>query len=253
MDEVEERLHTAQSLLADGRLTEAESLIDDLLTKHPESGAAWCLKGDLRRRQKDHAGCARALEEGSRYHELTAEQQLHLAEAYAELGRKDLAVWLMRDVPQKPDSNDCVVLKTAAALGRLGESSAALELCLVIRERSPDRAEPAFGVAYYMNRIGKPADEVLPHLRDAHELDSKSTMYRVSYALCLHCLGRSKQAYELIADLDLRKVEWPHCLTRLMEIFAASGDQSRYLDCQARLRQLGDPTMCTQRGDPELQ
>jgi tetratricopeptide (TPR) repeat protein len=240
MDDVEAGLERVRRLIHDGELTDAETAADALLASHPEHGGLWCAKGECRRRLGDHAGCVQALEAASVRMELPAESQLRLAECYAGVGRNDVAVWLLRDVPNKHDCTSCLALRTAAALGRLGECDAALELCLEVRERFPDRGEAAFGVAYYMNRMGKAAEEVAPFLQAAHELDPDNTMYRVSLSLCLACLGRTHEAYGLVKDVDLRSVEWPHCLTRLMEIFASAGDQSRYLDCQARMRQLGD-------------
>jgi thioredoxin-like negative regulator of GroEL len=247
-------LADARAFLADGDLGRAEAAADAVLAVHPEYGPGWCLKGEIRRRLSDAEGCIQALEAASLQMELPAEMQLHLAECYASAGRSDLAKWLMRDVPAKADATDCIVLKTACALGRLGASDEALDLCRDVFERSPDRHEAAFGVAYYMNRVGKESSDVLPYLRAAYDLDPRNTMYRVSLALCLNSLGRTEAAYAVVADLDLARVEWPHCLTRLMEIFAGAGDQSRYLDCQARLRQLGDPNAGGKcGGDPERQ
>jgi thioredoxin-like negative regulator of GroEL len=254
MDEAEARLAQAHSLLEAGQLSDAESIVDDLLKSSEENGPAWTLKGEIRRRLADHQGCVDALEAASLHMELSAEAQLQLAECYAQVGRADLAKWLLRDVPAKTDSTDCLVLKTAAALGRLGESGIALDHCLLVYRRSPDRHEAAFGVAYYMNRIGKEAEEVVPFLRAAYELAPDNAMYRVSLALCLDRLHQTEEAYRLVADLDLHRVVWPHCLTRLLEIFASAGDQSRYLDCQARLLHLGDPKADrAANGDPERQ
>jgi len=254
MDEAEALLIRAHSLLDREQLTEAETLVDGLLKSFPDHGPAWAVKGDIRRRRSDHQGCVEALEAASLRMELSAETQLQLAECYAEVGRSDLAKWLLRDIPAKPDCSDCIVMKTAAALGRLGESSLALDLCLLVHRRSPDRHEAAFGVAYYMNRMGKDAAEVVPYLRAAYERSPNDVMYRVSYALCLDRLRRTDEAYRLVANLDLHLVKWPHCLTRLMEIFARAGDQSRYLDCQARIMHLSDPELdLGKSGDPELQ
>jgi len=249
-----ESLHAqAQALLDEGQLPAAESAVDSLLSAHPEFGPAWCLKGEIRRRLEDAKGCIEALEAASVRMELPAEIQLRLAECYAAAGRSDLARWLMRDVPAKPDATDCIVLKTACALGRMGDNDQALELCRHVYDRAPDRHEAAFGIAYYMHRTGKEAAEVLPYLQTAHELDPKNTMYRVSLALCLNRLGRCDEAYRMASNVDVSRVEWPHCLTRLLEIYAGAGDQSRYLDCQARLRQLGDSTAGDKCGDPERQ
>jgi thioredoxin-like negative regulator of GroEL len=254
MDQAETLLNRAQSLLDSDQLTEAESVIDDLLKNFPDHGPAWAVKGDIRHRRADHQGCVDALEAASLRMELSAENQLQLAECYAKVGRCDLAKWLLRDIPAKPDSTDCIIMKTAASLGRLGESALSLDLCLLVHRRSPHRHEAAFGVAYYMNRIGKEASEVVPYLRAAYELAPDNVMYRVSLALCLDRLQRTEEAYRIVADLDLHRVEWPHCLTRLMEIFASAGDQSRYLDCQARMMHLGDPKADMGRnGDPERQ
>jgi predicted Zn-dependent protease len=254
MDEAEALLHQAQSFLDADQLADAETLLDDLLESFPDFGPAWAMKGEIRHRRSDHQGCVEALEAASLRMELSAESQLQLAECYAKVGRCDLAKWLLRDIPANPECTDGLVLKTAAALGRIGESALALEQCLLVHERSPHRHEAAFGVAYYMNRIGREASEVVPYLRSAYELAPDNVMYRVSLALCLACLHRTDEAYQIVADLDLRRVEWPHCLTRLMEIFASAGDQSRYLDCQARMMHLGDPKAEHGRnGDPERQ
>lgn len=240
MDDVEPRLEEVRRLADDGKLDQAHRLARSIVDEFPDHAGCWLLSGELAKKLGKHQECIESLEAASVLTDLPAEMQLALAECYAATGRYELAVWLMRDVPSKPDSTDCVVLKTAAALGRLGESAAALEHCLLVRDHSPDRSEAAFGVAYYMNRVGKEADEVLPHLRAAHDIDQNNTMYRVSLALCLDSLHRTNEAYKLVENLDLRSVEWPHCLTRLMEIFASASDQSRYLDCQARLQQLGE-------------
>ena len=254
MDDAETLLIRAQTLLESDQLTKAEAVVDDLLQSFPDHGPAWAFKGDLCHRRSDHQGCLDALEAASLRMELSADTQLQLAECYAKVGRCDLAKWLLRDVPAKPDCTDGNVMKTAAALGRLGESALALDLCLLVHRRSPHRHEAAFGVAYYMNRIGKEASEVVPYLRAAYELAPDNVMYRVSLALCLDRLQRTEEAYRVVADLDLHRVEWPHCLMRLMEIFASAGDQSRYLDCQARMMHLGDPKAETGRnGDPERQ
>src|SRR5215203_3978877 len=106
MDDVEALLIRTQTLIDDDQLSEAEAVVDDLLRSFPDHGPAWAIKGAICHRRSDHQGCVEALEAASLRMELSADTQLLLAECYAKVGRCDLAKWLLRDIPAKPDCTD---------------------------------------------------------------------------------------------------------------------------------------------------
>jgi tetratricopeptide (TPR) repeat protein len=179
------------------------------------------------------------LEQASRVEPLSIDGNICLADSYSETDRRELAVWLYRDLAMSEEASPDQWAEVACGLGRTGDFVSALGLCQKLCQRFPqNNAKAAFGVAYYMNRLSRPAEEILPYLKQAVAAEPHNAMFRLGLAFCLDQMGRTHEAFAHVKDVPMSEIHWPHCMPRLMQIFLSVNDQACYIACQARLRQL---------------
>ncbi len=145
------------------------------------------------------------------------------AECLARSARPDEAGAVFRQLLVEGICPDDLLPTVAAGLGQLGEYGAALGACLELLRRSPDFAEAHFGVAFYVRRLGRPVEAILPVVARAHELAPDIPLYRITLATLLDHLGRRDEAREILGDLDLDAVSCRGCVRRMSTIFHQPG------------------------------
>ena len=67
-------------------------------------------------------------------------------------------------------------------------------------------------MAFYLRRLGRPAEAVLPVVARAHELAPDAPLYRITLATLLDHVGRRDEAREILRDLDLDDDSCRGCL-----------------------------------------
>ena len=234
MDQHQDLWNRCIELAGAGRLADAEEQVARLLRENPEDGHAWQSAGLLRHRMGDSEGGRDALETAGLLIPLSPMARLALAECLARTGHSELAGNLYRDLATDGGCPDALLPAVAAGLGQIGEYGAALGACIELVRRSPGLAEAHFGVAFYLRRLGRPVDVVLPVVARAHELAPDVPLYRISLATLLDHVGRRDEAREILRDLDLDAVSCRGCLRRMSTIFREGGEAHRGEACRPR-------------------
>lgn len=241
MSRIEDETERLVSQVETGDPSAAERAVRDALADDPDRAPLRELLGRALFRQGKHEEAIVELEAASSFGALDCSGEAALAHSYGRTGRSELAAWVFRDLRQRAEVPNELLADGAAMLGEVGETQEAFEVCAELRRRNPECHRAAFGMAYYMNRQARPAEEILPLLEFAHAKSSDCVMYRLGLAFCLDRLGRSHAAWEILRGLELDQVHWPHCLSRIMEIASTVGDRAQLLACQGRLRELVGP------------
>ncbi len=236
-------MHSHQEILAQcfelaglGRLAEAEDLLDRAVLEFPDDGRLWQSVGLFRHRAGDFAGACRSLETAGLLVPLDPSARCALAECFARTGHAGLAGDLYRDLLNDRRCPDELLPQVAAGLGYLGMYGDALATCLELTRRAPEMAEAHFGVAFYLRRLGRPPEAILPVVARAHELAPDVPLYRISLATLLDHAGRREEARDLIRDLDLDSVSCRGCLRRMTTIFLGAGQDQRVEGCQPQAK-----------------
>jgi Flp pilus assembly protein TadD len=227
MNEYRDILNRCFDLKRLGRLAEAQELLDQAVLESPDDGRLWRSIGMFRHQAGDFAGACRSLETAGLLVPLDPKARRALAECFARTGHASLAVDLYRDLASDRRCPDELLPEVAAGLGYLGMYGAALAICHELIRRSPEMAEAHFGVAFYLRRLGRPPEAILPVVARAYELAPEVPLYRISLATLLDHSGRRDEARELIRDLDLDQVSCRGCLRRMTTIFLAAGQDRR--------------------------
>ncbi|WP_435006878.1 tetratricopeptide repeat protein [Tundrisphaera lichenicola] len=221
-------------LAKSGRVIEAEELIESALRADPDDGELWRVAGFFRHRVGNFEGARDAFETAGLLVPLDHPSRRVLAECFARTGFDELASDGYRCLALDPTCPSDLLPSVAAGLGQLGEFGPALGACLELVRREPGLPEAHFGVAYYLRRLGRAPEVVLPIVARAYELAPEVPLYRVSLATLLDHVGRREEACELIRDLDLESISCRGCLRRMATIFQAGGDADRGGICQSR-------------------
>ncbi len=223
-----------------GRFAEAADYARDRLRELPDDGNLMQVYGTACCRLGNHAEAREALERASALVPLHPLARCALADAYARAGPEDLAALLYEFLGEREESS-AMWPATAARLGALGRYESALEVCRRIVEREPNH-QALFGVAYYLERLGAPPEEIIPHLAMAMDLAPHLLGYRVSLALAWVRAGSPEMARDLLAVVPLDDVCCQHGLRRALEVFRQVGDWERFRTCLRRLSERGRPS-----------
>lgn len=220
MPEHREFLDRCAELSRAGRRGEAETLAEDWTRERPDDGAAWVTLGLLRYQRRALFGAAGALETAGTLIPLDPPARLALADCFARTGQPGLARLVYVELASDDRVPDRLLPPVAAGLGQLGEFGLALGVCLELTRRAPHLPEAHFGVAFYLRKLGRSPESVLPIVARAHDLAPGVPLYRVSLATLLDHVGRRDEARELLRGLDLDAVSCRRCIQRMTTIFA---------------------------------
>jgi len=231
-------LNRCFELAGAGQLDEAGDLAEQALAVEEDNGSLWRFVGLMRHRAGDFVGARDALETAQALIPFEPTTCCILAESLARTGHPVPALAVYQALAADEGCPEKLLPAIAAGLGYLGEYAEALEVCLKLIHRLPDHAEAHFGAAFYLRRLGRPAESALPYVTRAHELAPEVELYRISLATLLDHSGRRDEAYELLRDIDLDGVSCRCCLRRMTTIFLAVGDSNRGETCR---RKVDDP------------
>ena len=235
-------LDEAFRLFQNQDIPSASQRVNAVLEQIPEHAPALQLKGLILKHLGKFEEAITAFETASRSDVLPCGVQRAFARCYAQTGKRDVAIWMVRDLAKQEDCKKETLAELACDLGEFGDSSGALEICQGLLAKHPNCPKAAFGVAYYMNRLNYPAEEILPMLEQAYRASPTTVSFAVGYAFCLDRLGRPYEAQGILGAISPADIFWPHCLNRMMEIFLTTNDRPRYLACHNRLVELVEQT-----------
>ncbi|AMV40551.1 tetratricopeptide repeat protein [Planctomyces sp. SH-PL62] len=220
-----------------GEMDEAGDLAEQALAREGENGLLWRFVGLLRHRAGDFSGARDALETAQALVPFDPSTSCILAETLARTGHPGPALAVYQALAEDDRCPERLMPAIAAGLGYLGEYGPALDVCLELIRRLPEHAEAHFGAAFYVRRLGRPAEAALPFVARACELAPDVALYRISLATLLDHAGRREEAYDLLRGIDLDGVSCRCCLRRMTTIFLAAGDSARGAVCR---RKVGD-------------
>ena len=219
MDRPRDVLGRCLELFHQGLIAEADRLAGEGLESSPDDGDLWQMHGLLRQCLGDFTGACSSLETASLLVPLSPSARCALADCYARTGQAALARDLYRHLTGDDRIPSELLAAVASGLGGLGDDEAALGACRDLVRRDPTRHEAHFGVAYYLHRLGHPAEAALPAVALAHELAPGVPLYRVVLASLLAQAGEHEEAYDLLHGVDPRSVGCRCCLHRMMSVF----------------------------------
>lgn len=219
-----------------GQSARAGDLARAALADDPEDGTLWQLDGLVRRDGGDFAGALASLETASLLVPLSPAARCGLAECYARLGRPELAGGLYRHLATDPTTPTGLLPAVASGLGSIRDDEAALAVCRTLSRREPGHHQALFATAFYMKRLGYPAEVIVPVVAAAHELAPAFAPYRVLLASLLAALGRADEAYDVSREVSPDSTRCACCLAKMMTIFRAAGDDARADACRERAR-----------------
>jgi tetratricopeptide (TPR) repeat protein len=234
------------TLLKQGQFPEADRLARQGVQEFPESGGLWQVHGLLRQSAGDIDGACFALETASLLVPLTSAAQCALADCHAKAGRRDLARQLYQALARSQRCPTDLLPAVASGLGTVGDPETALEVCRELARREPTSHEALFGMVYYMRRLGRPLDAVLPIMIRAHELAPDSPVYRIVLASLLAQDGRRDEAYDLLRNVRPDAVHCSCCARRVVALFQQVGDVERAEAFRTRF----DPANKPRLGEP---
>ena len=234
-------LRTAISQYNARNYDRALALVDAALSRQPEHGRLWELRGLIQHGRGEPQAALDALETASALVPLRPASQAVLAACYAAIGRRELARDVYCQVAALPYAGSGLLLEIAAALNDLGTAALAVRVCREASQRDPDAAEPYYDLSYYLGRCGAPLELVESLARRAIGLAPERVSYRVGLASLLYRARRADDAYQVVGRLtarQIREIGCRCCLERVIEVYEAGGDALRARLGRQRLKQL---------------
>ena len=224
-----------------GKLAAAADYLDNVLQHSPQDAEALELKGVIHRATGRFEVAVVSLETAQSIRPLSCTARLALADCYSICGRAESARSIYQDLSQLPDLPYSLLSDVAAGAARVGDYGVALEVCQTALERDPGSDQALYGVVFYMSKAGLPAVEILPLARQLMEQAPSVFLYRVAVVTLLESLDDLVAGYLVIADAtpaELKSLECPCCVQRLMELYGEFGDPMRAEMCRLQLADL---------------
>ncbi len=126
---------------------------------------------------------------------------LVLVHSSAALGHRKVALEQMRDFLSSEQSSRKDLATIARSFGELSEYRLALEVCFHLAKAYPNAASAWYGIGFYQDKLGLPAEATNDAFRKAILL-SDCLCTRLRYAKNLSELGRSAEAYTIVRHID---------------------------------------------------
>jgi len=239
---IDKLVRKCQKLLREGHFQDAVQHLDQALNSLPHMGQLWQLKGTALYAVEQYERAQQALETATLLGPLSFEAQLTLADCYLRAESFPAADCIYEHLAANANRLPARLLPLLAArLGVRGKFPQALHVCRRAAELQPDCDQAAFGLAYYMTKVGCPPRRILPVIRKAFELSPDCLAYRLALAHIMHRCGDARGAYRLVRKLemdDIAHVTCRCCVRRLMQIYALAEDYRRCDWCRARMQVL---------------
>jgi tetratricopeptide (TPR) repeat protein len=234
-------LHQAEASFRCGRLRDAFVTIQPYLEDQPDCGRGWELLGLIRHNWRQWEAALAALEEASIRIPLSAAAECALGDCYLAVDRQAWSRPLYRNVVQRKLTTVSALLSAASGLDALNEPQTAIVACRRAITLDPEVAQPYFDLSYYLRRCGASTRTIEAAAQRAISLEPDNLKFRLGLAGYLHSLERSSEAMVLLAPLtmdQIRSVYCHGCLGRLLELFAAVGDDERAECCRQQQESL---------------
>jgi len=226
-------------LCATGRGEHALELATETLRHQPEDGHLLALRGLAFRTIGRLADAQEDLESAACLIPLPPAAACALGECYLSQSKVELAKLVFRHLASRADLPFELLAPLARGLGRLKEFELALTVCRQAAARAPDADEPLFAMAYFMRRLARPSEVILPVMQQALRLAPDSQTYRLALASLCAEMRDLETARQVLARIAIESVSCVSCLNRMHDIFTRAGDIVRRDQCAERVRSLG--------------
>ena len=230
-------LQAAYVSFAGGLLHDAFHALQRHLTQQPDCGRGWELLGLVYHAWQQWGPGLAALEEASVRVPMSPVGDCALADCYLAVGKQNWARDLYRQLIQRKQVPLSALLGAASGLDVLSESRLAALACRRAIKLDPSAARPHFDLSYYLTRCGSSISRIEASARRAIELAPGNMAYRVGLAGFLHSQNRPGDAVQLLQEFSVEYVQLMRCrccLTRLIGLFEAVGDEERASWCRLR-------------------
>jgi predicted Zn-dependent protease len=233
MNATEKTFQEAETLLRDGQFTLALERAHLGLRHCPDNSLLWQLHGIALCNLGEFREARRSLETATTLGPLRAQGRCCLADCYAKLGSSELARWMYRRLAADRAVGANLLPAIASGAGAVGDYRCALRVCRRLVRLNPEHHQGLFGVAFYLERLGAPATEVVNWVDQAFRLKPRSMTYRLSLATVFCELRRWDEASELLDALPIESA-CPGALRRMSALYARIGAVGRAQACRKR-------------------
>jgi hypothetical protein len=230
----------ACAMLASGNTCRAIAALVNAVEQEPDEGRLGALLGVAQWSVGAVTDSIASLETALTLIPLEVEGRLALALGYEVIQKRELAADLCVGIAEEDNLPYRVLEPLSRALGRADKPELALDVCREAVRRRLGDAGPLRGVAFYMARLGKDDDEVLPVLFRAFHLEPDDFDTRLSLAKRLRDCGRATEAAYLLAGVPIELSNCPRCLNAMREIFIDADDAENAARCLGALAAIAD-------------
>jgi tetratricopeptide (TPR) repeat protein len=196
-----------------GNLAKAEVLVNSVLQRDPENGAALWVRGKIRlQKHLPHDACPdleKAVGSGTdQYYHSRARFQL--ANCYLELGKFDRALELFQKALAEDPENSRVLFGLGRCYWFLNRWEEAGECLREVLRRQPDHLDALSQLAYIHEERGKPGDykQALELLERAAKLDPTWYDLHFRMARIMKSLGQDERAAQEYQRAEQVKKAW---------------------------------------------
>lgn len=227
---IESAQRRASDLHRSGFLKGAIDVLEVELAHSPDEGTLWQFRAELLHQAGDFALALDNIERAQMLVPLSNQGQRVLAECYAKLGHKELAITAYQLLATQPQLDTTLAIEVQRALGALGQWREAAKVCRRVLDESPDDDRALFALARALLQLGQPSEAAVPLLRRAVYLAPHVEQYRIALVIQLVDQRRCDDAYAELVLLpvgELKHVCCKGCLRRLLELAVLHGDAPR--------------------------
>lgn len=230
----------ACALLADRHVADAIDLLGEAVEQDPDAGQLWSLLGVAHWTAGQVVDSIAALETALTLVPVGPEGRLALALGYEVIQKRALALDLFLGLNREEHLPLRVLEPLSRAFARADRLELALGVCRRAAKQHPDEVGPLRGIAFYLAKLGRDPEEILPVLFQAFHLDPDDFDTRLLLARRLHEAGRSTEAAYLLSIVEIETACCASCLHRMREIFMAACDLENADRCLSTLVALID-------------
>lgn len=227
---------SAQLKFLAGDSAQAHCELRSAVEINEDSGELWELLGQVCYTKGRINEALDAFEHASLLIPLSARGQFILGRCYEYVGQDMTAIAIYQHLATIRSLESDLLEPLARALGRADQCEAALRVCRDAANRFPEAPEPLMGIVFFMRRLCRPVEQILPCLFRAHHLDPEDVDCRVTLAWLLHECGRSVEAAHYLSVIPLEEFRCGNCLTGMKAVFSAAGDQDNARRCADSIR-----------------
>lgn len=200
------------------------------LSRDPDDGALWELKGLILRVERDVKGCLDALEKAEALMRLQPVAVCAKADCFAHLGDRLTARTLYLSVYDDPSTSAAVLSGVMEGLAFLEEwglcATVARELC----HEAPTNARAWHQLAFATAMSDGELSEITEFAHQAVSLSANPVTYRIRFAMLLYRLGEMQEAYRFVSLLSQQDLTTAGCscaLRQLRNIYHVADDLKR--------------------------